>query len=71
MRLKEYRTKWKKIRFPEISFGIPKPIDEEIKNYVVDEKNFKMRGTPASSGDIVGRACVIRSLDEIHLLKAG
>lgn len=37
----------------------------------IDEKNFKMNGVPASAGEVVGRACVIKTLDEINELQTG
>lgn len=65
-------VKWRKIRFPETSFGVPKAIEENNNTiYDINEINFKMNGTPACSGNVLGRACVIKSLEEIYKLQTG
>lgn len=61
--------KWNKIKFPEISFGVPVPESEEEQPESLVDK--VCAGTAACAGTVKARACVIRSLKEIDQLEAG
>lgn len=72
MSRKRHFSKWDKQKFPEISFGIPQPEEENDSVLCLSKgSNVKLTGTPVCPGNVVGRACVLKSLHDIHELKTG
>lgn len=61
---------WKKIKFPEISFGIPRREVFE-KSTVVSEGNILVRGSPVCNGSVTARACVCKSFADVHKIQKG
>ncbi|XP_023310944.1 uncharacterized protein LOC111691808 [Anoplophora glabripennis] len=61
--------KWNKIRFPEVTFGVPLPESEADQPGDLIDKVCV--GTAACAGTVKARACVIRSIKEIDQLQAG
>ncbi|CAG9857640.1 unnamed protein product [Phyllotreta striolata] len=64
--------KWNKLRFPEIMFGDPRP-DAEDDRFPSHHRTSSdlCKGTTVCGGVAEGRACVINSLGDIHLLQTG
>ncbi|XP_056640414.1 uncharacterized phosphotransferase YvkC-like isoform X1 [Diorhabda sublineata] len=61
---------WKKLEFPEIMPEVPKP-EEDNSKILVENLTELCKGTPVCTGIVRGRACVIKSLDEINQLNTG
>lgn len=60
----------KKLQFDEFQWGLTKPRNTDVDN--VSLKNLcKVIGTPVCEGKITGRACVVKSFDEVTKIKAG
>nr|XP_037284929.1 putative phosphoenolpyruvate synthase [Rhipicephalus microplus] len=57
-----------KDRYPSIFVGIPKPI-ERIKRHI--EGDFEVKGSPMSQGVVEGKARVVLSFEEAHLIQKG
>ncbi|XP_070388468.1 rifampicin phosphotransferase-like [Dermacentor albipictus] len=57
-----------KDRYPSIFVGIPKPI-ERIKRHI--EGDFEVKGNPMSQGVVEGKARVVPSFEEAHLIQKG
>lgn len=57
-----------KDRYPSIFVGIPKPI-ERIKRHI--EGDFEIKGSPMSQGVVEGKARVVPSFEEAHLIQKG
>lgn len=60
----------KKLKFAEISFGMPRPEVFE-KSTLSNEGNILVRGTPVCNGIVTARVCVCKSFDEVHKIKKG
>lgn len=60
---------WSDMHFNELNTGVLQPINE------TDATDFDMTavitGTAVSEGTVTGRACVITSFSEVHLIQAG
>ncbi|XP_037509992.1 prodigiosin synthesizing transferase PigC [Rhipicephalus sanguineus] len=57
-----------KDRYPSIFVGIPKPI-ERIERHI--EGDFEVKGSPMSQGVVEGKARVVLSFEEAHLIQKG
>jgi hypothetical protein len=62
--------KWDKLKFPEISYGLPQPENRDFIPRTGTGK-VKCEGTPVCAGVVQARACVITDLAEIDQLKDG
>ena len=59
-----------KISFSKIIIGCPQPVQE--KEIVLPETPFfKLQGMPVSRGKAEGRACVVKSLEDVSQLREG
>lgn len=60
---------WSELRFNELNAGVLRPIND------ADDADLDMTeaitGTAVSEGSVTGRACVITSFSEVHLIQAG
>lgn len=56
------------LRFPHVTIGRPKPITIDLNGIV---KGDKLSGTTLSRGHIIGKARVVKSLDDAKLLEPG
>ena len=56
--------------FPKVSFGYPQPLQMEKKEFDCPP-SFTLYGMPVCRGRVEGRACVIKTLDDVSSLKAG
>ena len=54
--------------FEEISFGIPEPLENEVKIVIMEGQ---LKGIPVSSGVVEGRVRIIHSLDDAEQLEEG
>lgn len=69
-RRKRLFTEWRKYRFGEMHFGLIRPEqDEEI--VVSGTHAIEVIGTPVCQGIISGRACVLKSFDEVGKIRSG
>lgn len=60
----------KKLQFDEFQWGLIKPRNTEAESLAL--KNLvKVIGTPVCEGKITGRACVVKSFDEVSKIRAG
>ncbi|XP_045467162.1 uncharacterized phosphotransferase YvkC-like [Harmonia axyridis] len=62
---------WNKLRFPEVMLEMPVPELEDDDTFEISNSDIFCSGTPVCVGDVQGRAVVITSLDDVHLLKQG
>ncbi|KAL1502561.1 hypothetical protein ABEB36_007686 [Hypothenemus hampei] len=69
MRREKLHSKWNKIKFPELNYGMPQPENDEIE--MISDASYVCYGTPVCNGTVQARACVITSLDEIGALEKG
>lgn len=70
IRRKKLLPKWNEFKFPEITFGVPKPITSD---FVKSSQNdyVLVRGTPVCSGIVTARACVCKSFNDVHKIQKG
>lgn len=68
-RRRQYQS-WTTYRFEEVNVGVTKPIQEqdEVEG---DGETASVKGTAVSEGVVTGRAAVIKSFDDVHLIRAG
>lgn len=60
------------LKFPEITFGVPRPVSfTEINNGPVSKGDVIARGVPVCGGAITGRACVCKSFADVHMIQKG
>jgi pyruvate,water dikinase len=57
-----------KLVFEEVSFGIPEPLEQEVK---IEITEGQLMGTPVSSGIVEGRARIIHTLADAEQLLEG
>ena len=60
----------KNYTFPKFSFGYPESLQEDKKELEI-LPSFTLHGMPVCRGKAEGRACVIKTLDDVSKLKAG
>ncbi|XP_060807210.1 uncharacterized phosphotransferase YvkC-like [Amyelois transitella] len=65
----QYFPKWSKLRFAENHTGWPKPIED--KGPAVTAGDVRVEATSVFGGEVIGRACVVKDLSEIHQLQQG
>ncbi|XP_050301904.1 putative phosphoenolpyruvate synthase isoform X2 [Anthonomus grandis grandis] len=70
MKRQRLYTKWSKLKFPELCYGIPEP-EQELFTPIDLVPGTKCFGTPVCNGEVQARACVITHLDEIGELQKG
>jgi rifampicin phosphotransferase len=56
------------LRFEEVSFGIPEPLDKEP---VIEIREGQLRGTPVSSGIVQGKVRIVHTLSDADNLEEG
>ncbi|KAF2905990.1 hypothetical protein ILUMI_00186 [Ignelater luminosus] len=68
-----FYPKWDRLKLPELIFGFPKLEEDNFQKHIGRNVNSQvsLKGTPACSGDVTARACVITDLKDIDQLKAG
>lgn len=64
-------SKLKDFKFPELSFGIPRPETAIADNFSISADNVLVRGIPVCGGVVTGYACVCRSFADVFKLKKG
>ncbi|XP_066149051.1 rifampicin phosphotransferase-like [Euwallacea fornicatus] len=70
IRREKLYPKWNNLRFPELNYGFPQPEgDFDIPAEFIPDT--KCVGTSVCTGNVQGRACVIRHLDQIGILEKG
>lgn len=69
-RRKRLFNEWKKCRFNEMQFGIIRPIEDEAVTAVGGDC-VRVTGTPVCQGVISGRACVLKTFDEVVKIQPG
>lgn len=63
---------WTTHRFKELNMGVLKPINDDDDGPIGDDDaSALVRGTAVSEGVVTGRAAVIRSFGDVHLIRAG
>lgn len=67
-RRKRIFPEWKKIKFDEFQYGVPKPLDVSRK---VDVNAVQVRGTPVCEGVIAGTARVVKTFSEVSNIQPG
>ncbi|XP_067001276.2 rifampicin phosphotransferase [Anabrus simplex] len=70
MRRRRLWSQWDRLRFQEIVKGIPVPVNAESRSLSGNSKT-RVQGTPVCNGTVMGRACVVLSLQEISTLQTG
>lgn len=60
----------RKLQFDEFQWGLIKPRDTDAE-FLGLNNLCKVVGTPVCEGKITGRACVVKSFDEVGKIKAG
>lgn len=70
-RRKRLFSEWRKNRFDEMQFGNIRPIREEAIVSSEDSKYIRIMGTPVCQGIVTGRACVLKSFDEVSKIQPG
>ncbi|XP_023716266.1 prodigiosin synthesizing transferase PigC isoform X3 [Cryptotermes secundus] len=70
---RRYQHEWKQLAFPEIIRGLPVPVSKEPLKASGGSGTVgvRLQGTPVCSGTVMGRACVVRSLEQIGELTHG
>lgn len=64
---RRFNSKWNSLKFPELCWGYPQPITADHSMlFSMNDNDPIVKGTPVCSGTIVGRACVVNSLSEVH-----
>jgi phosphoenolpyruvate synthase/pyruvate phosphate dikinase len=66
-------AKWNEQKFPELSFGVPRPIvpDSIDNNNNAQAGEVLVRGVPVCGGIAIGTACVCKSFADVSKLKKG
>lgn len=57
-----------KLRFEEVSFGIPEPLDQEAE---IEIHEGQLRGTPVSNGIVQGKVRIVHTLSDADSLEEG
>lgn len=64
--------KLNELKFPELTFDIPRPIKFERSNNELASKGIVLvEGTPICGGVVTARACVCRSFDDVNKIQKG
>lgn len=73
LRRRRFQHEWKQLAFPEIIRGVPVPVSKESLKASGGSGTVgvRLQGTPVCSGTVMGRACVVTSLEQIEELKHG
>lgn len=73
IRRKKMFEKLNDLKFPELSFGVPRPIEKDSND--VNENatvgDILVRGVPVCGGIVTGYACVCKSFEDVSKLKKG
>ncbi|KAF4524984.1 hypothetical protein B566_EDAN011912 [Ephemera danica] len=69
MRRRRLWSKWESLKFQEISFGVPMPLQEQEKPLLTE--GTELKATPVCSGVVLGRACVITDLSQTSTIIQG
>lgn len=70
-RRKRLFPEWKNNRFGEMHFGLIKPEKEDVGINQEWNDGSEVIGTPVCQGIITGRACVLKSFDEVSKIESG
>lgn len=70
IRRRKLHEQLKKIKFTEISFGIPRPEVFE-RSTVPSSDNILVRGSPVCNGIVRARACVCKSFADVNKIQKG
>ncbi|XP_044763689.1 prodigiosin synthesizing transferase PigC-like [Coccinella septempunctata] len=62
---------WNKLKFPEVMMEMPVPVTEDEEIFEISDSDVVCTGTPVCVGEVEGRAAVVTSLDDVHLLRQG
>lgn len=73
IRRKKLVPKLNELKFPEISFGTPRPIVAETLdiNNNVQKGDLLVKGVPVCGGIVTADACVCKSFADVHKIKKG
>ena len=63
-------SKWNELKFPDLSYGVPRPINN-LEIVQTNEDGVLVRGTPVCGGLVKGRACVLLSFSEVYKIQKG
>lgn len=69
-RRKRMFNEWRQLRFDEMQFGLITPMNDAPEKFL-DNACVRVVGTPVCAGVISGRACVLRSFDDVALIQSG
>ena len=65
---RRFFPKWDSMKFSELQFGFPKPLEKIVQTYHDNDNSYVVKGTPVCSGNIIARACVVLDLSEVSLI---
>lgn len=68
IRRQKLYAKLKELKFPELTFGFPQPEKIPSTNNEKRER-ILVKGIPVCGGTVTGRACVLKSFDEVDKLQ--
>ncbi|KDR08398.1 Putative phosphoenolpyruvate synthase [Zootermopsis nevadensis] len=73
LRRRKLQHEWKQLVFPQIIRGLPAPLSSESSTTSARPGTLgvRLQGTSVCSGTVMGRACVVTSLEKIGELKHG
>ncbi|XP_048489521.1 uncharacterized phosphotransferase YvkC [Plutella xylostella] len=66
---RQHHAAWSRLSFAELHRGWPAPAPPAAPRLA--SAGASLRATPVCAGEVVARACVIKDLSEIHLLRQG
>lgn len=69
MRRMKLQENLQDLKFPEITFGIPRPITND--KTVKFDGNILVKGTPVCIGVVTARACVCKSFEDVYKIQKG
>jgi pyruvate,water dikinase len=62
---------WAKYRFPDLNFGVPRPMSFYVQSGNLNNSNILVKGTIVCGGIVEGRACVLQDFSEVHKIQKG
>lgn len=72
IRRQKLHDKLSELKFPELNFGIPRPMsDYQRGDEIVEKGDTLVRGTPVCGGLVTGIACVCKSFADVGKIQKG
>lgn len=63
--------KLNELKFPELSFGFPRPLKVQLSDQIYSKGDILVQGVPVCGGTVVGKACVCKSFADVNKIQKG